>query len=128
MSNQNQVSAVVECIAEALHKEFRAAAKALGRPCHDHGWSNCNRKSYFVRRALRGHIALIETATIVAQQAGKCSKCKHSAHPANDCAERVCDAAGSMEWCPCGVDSRTDAERKAVRDRQVRAVLNGQRQ
>lgn len=142
MSNQKQVSAVTLQIAEALHKEYRAAVKALhtgrlrpghvgtSRNCieeHDHGWSNCHRKQYFIRRALRGHIALIEVAPVAAQNAGKCSKCKHDAHSANDCNEKVNDAAGDTDWCPCGVDSRTDAERKAARDKQVRAVLNGGR-
>ena len=31
-----------------------------------------------------------------------CPKCKHDPHVANDCNERVCDAAGDMDYCPCG--------------------------
>ena len=30
-----------------------------------------------------------------------CAKCKHAAHEPGDCNERVCDAAGDMDWCPC---------------------------
>lgn len=56
----------VEQLAAHLHREFRAAFKALhtgrNRPghlgvpknCiqeHDHGWSKCHRKKYFLRRA-----------------------------------------------------------------------------
>lgn len=67
----------VEALAERLHKEFRAAFKALhsgsgtfmgvgrvqakhGTGClcqHDHGWSKCHRKDYFRRRAERWLVA-----------------------------------------------------------------------
>lgn len=30
-----------------------------------------------------------------------CPKCKHSSHAFNDCKERVTDAAGDVDWCPC---------------------------
>lgn len=58
----------VEDLAEQLHRDFRAAFKALhtgrnkpghiGVPknCineHDHGWSKCHRKNYFRHRAQR---------------------------------------------------------------------------
>lgn len=51
--------------AEELHKTYRAAFKALhqggtrfvdGTGCsaeHDHGFSSCGRKPYFLRRAVR---------------------------------------------------------------------------
>jgi len=31
----------------------------------------------------------------------ECGKCHHKAHEPNKCDERVCDAAGDMDWCPC---------------------------
>ena len=50
----------------------------------------------------------------------KCLKCKHDPHPANDCNERIVDAAGDVDWCPCGagqsaaVQKRTKAYKKAI--------------
>lgn len=63
---------IEEALAEQLHKEYRAAFKALhsgrgsfmgvgrvvskGTGCHsqhDHGWEHCHRKDYFLRRARR---------------------------------------------------------------------------
>ena len=53
-----------EQLAEELHKFYRAAFKAmtkmglasrtsLAQPMsHDHGWSHCNKKKYFLRRAI----------------------------------------------------------------------------
>lgn len=53
----------IEQLAEELHKFYRAAFKALhgttrpigqfqcDAPGHDHGWSHCNKKKYFLRRA-----------------------------------------------------------------------------
>ncbi len=43
-----------------------------------------------------------------------CPKCKHEPHASNACNERVCDAAGDIDDCPCGVDSRTSV--KGFRD------------
>jgi hypothetical protein len=57
----------VEDLAEKLHREFRAAFKALHKMAgngtynecagcvdeHDHGWSKCHRKGYFRNRAKR---------------------------------------------------------------------------
>lgn len=46
----------VEYLAEQLHREYRAAFKALHkgeRSRHDHGWEHCHRKNYFLRRADR---------------------------------------------------------------------------
>lgn len=62
----------VESLAEQLHREYRAAFKALhsgrgsfmgvgrvvskGTGCHsqhDHGWEHCHRKDYFRHRAER---------------------------------------------------------------------------
>jgi hypothetical protein len=31
----------------------------------------------------------------------ECGKCHHEPHKPNDCKERVCDAAGDIDWCPC---------------------------
>jgi len=52
---------VVEVLAYQLHREHRAAEKAMKRATcgrgslnlllHDHGWSNCSQQKYFVRRA-----------------------------------------------------------------------------
>jgi hypothetical protein len=64
---------IVEALAEQLHKEYRAAFKALHsgrgsfmgvgrvvskdatdcRSQHDHGWAHCHRQKYFRRRAER---------------------------------------------------------------------------
>ena len=49
----------LEVLAEELHKFYRAAFKALhSASCfikcsgaHDHGWSHCNKKKYFLNRA-----------------------------------------------------------------------------
>lgn len=56
----------VEQLAEELHRFYRAAFKALHKktnvwgeevnhfnncPGHDHGWSHCNKKEYFRKRA-----------------------------------------------------------------------------
>lgn len=30
-----------------------------------------------------------------------CTKCHHELHRLGQCQERVCDAAGDMDWCPC---------------------------
>lgn len=30
-----------------------------------------------------------------------CGHCKHPDHPVGDCMERICDAAGDIDWCPC---------------------------
>lgn len=30
-----------------------------------------------------------------------CGHCMHSTHPKGDCSERVADAAGDMDYCPC---------------------------
>ncbi|VVB51710.1 Uncharacterised protein [uncultured archaeon] len=52
--------AQIEHVAQQMHKDYRAAFKALHRgglvhtstaQSHDHGWSNCHRKQYFLRRA-----------------------------------------------------------------------------
>ncbi len=32
-----------------------------------------------------------------------CPGCNHDPHKANDCNERVLDAAGDVDWCPCGI-------------------------
>lgn len=37
---------------------------------------------------------------VLAKQ-GACGKCKHAAHEPGKCDERVCDAAGDMDYCPC---------------------------
>lgn len=40
--------------AKELHKFYRAATKAIGDTgwgTHDHGWQNCHKKAYFLRRA-----------------------------------------------------------------------------
>ncbi len=55
---------VVNCLAAALHRNYRAAEKALnGRAGaiegkvvklrHDHGWAGCHRQKYFLKRAER---------------------------------------------------------------------------
>lgn len=44
----------VDLLAKELHKDYRAARKALGDTrwdAHDHGWAHCNRKDYFRKRA-----------------------------------------------------------------------------
>ena len=33
-----------------------------------------------------------------------CIKCKHKIHAANNCSDKICDAAGDLDWCPCGID------------------------
>lgn len=39
-------------LAEELHRQYRAADKALeGSNKHDHGWTACRNKRYFTRRA-----------------------------------------------------------------------------
>jgi hypothetical protein len=30
-----------------------------------------------------------------------CPYCGHDLHKINECNERVCDAAGDIDWCPC---------------------------
>ncbi len=42
----------------------------------------------------------------------KCPKCKHNAHKADDCSDRICDAAGDIDWCPCGITTNTIAPKK----------------
>lgn len=32
----------------------------------------------------------------------KCEFCKHAKHSKDACMERICDAAGDMDYCPCG--------------------------
>lgn len=46
---------LVEAIAQQLHKEYRAAHKALSesKHRHDHGWTFCHNKNYFLKRAER---------------------------------------------------------------------------
>lgn len=55
-------------LAEALHKNYRAAEKAMNRTkkiwrkdkqvknknliLHDHGWKSCGKKQYFIARAM----------------------------------------------------------------------------
>jgi hypothetical protein len=57
---------------------------------------------------------------MMAKKTPRCPKCKHDPHPANDCKERICDAAGDMDWCPCGagqpeaVQKRIKAYKKAI--------------
>jgi hypothetical protein len=50
----------VEMLAHELHKDYRAAFKAMHSgglvhtstaQGHDHGWMHCNRKNYFRKRA-----------------------------------------------------------------------------
>ena len=59
---------VVEMLAEELHKQYRAAFKALHRPSgtrylneHDHGWLACHKRTYFLRRAA----LLIKRASVI---------------------------------------------------------------
>lgn len=42
---------VVENLAMELHRQYRAADKALGDARHDHGWRSCADKKYFRNRA-----------------------------------------------------------------------------
>jgi hypothetical protein len=50
---------VAERLAVELHRQYRAAEKALNGPrsgealplAHDHGWEHCNKKQYFRKRA-----------------------------------------------------------------------------
>ncbi len=44
---------LVEAIAQQLHREYRAAHKALSESPHrhDHGWTFCHNKHYFLKRA-----------------------------------------------------------------------------
>lgn len=48
-----------EALAAELHKEYRAANKALfpggatSGGAHDHGWKKCHKQKYFRRRAQR---------------------------------------------------------------------------
>ncbi len=57
---------------------------------------------------------------MMAKKTPKCLKCKHDPHPVNDCNERVVDAAGDVDWCPCNagqpvaVQKRTKAYKKAI--------------
>lgn len=59
-------AAVVNCLAAELHRNYRAAEKALNGPDktdrnpslkdgvtlrHDHGWESCHKQKYFQRRA-----------------------------------------------------------------------------
>jgi hypothetical protein len=46
---------IIEQLAEELHKFYRDAFKVFAvfhlKGGHDHGWSHCNKKAYFRRRA-----------------------------------------------------------------------------
>jgi hypothetical protein len=73
MAGFKAIEPTAEYLAEQLHREYRAAFKALhsgrgsfmgvgrvvskqGTGCrsqHDHGWEHCHRKDYFLRRAKR---------------------------------------------------------------------------
>jgi hypothetical protein len=56
-------AAAIEILAEDLHRDYRAAEKALRHLCldnnlcadlrHDHGWRSCHKKKYFRNRAGR---------------------------------------------------------------------------
>ncbi len=56
---ENLVVTVAERLAIELHRQYRAAEKALNGPrsgeelplAHDHGWEHCNKKAYFTKRA-----------------------------------------------------------------------------
>lgn len=45
----------VDTLAQQMHRDFRAAVKVLIEygSAHDHGWTKCHRKGYFLRRAKR---------------------------------------------------------------------------
>ena len=48
----------VEALAKQLHRDFRAASKALSlnwsmTNVHDHGWKGCHQQTYFLKRARR---------------------------------------------------------------------------
>jgi hypothetical protein len=64
--SQTETPIEVEFLAAKLHRDFRAASKALlahhiggayhdSSPAtqHDHGWESCHRKKYFRQRAAR---------------------------------------------------------------------------
>ncbi len=57
---------------------------------------------------------------MMAKKTPKCLKCKHDPHPVNDCRERIVDAAGDVDWCPCNagqpaaMQKRTKAYKKAI--------------
>jgi hypothetical protein len=75
---------VIEMLASQLHREYRAAFKALhsgrgsfmgvgrvrsksGTDClseHDHGWTKCHRQKYFLRRAAM----LVKRAAIISPE------------------------------------------------------------
>ena len=57
-----------------------------------------------------------------------CPHCNHEPHPANDCKERVCDAAGDMDWCPCGVASveKAKASSEALAKLQMAIIYMSQ--
>jgi len=65
---------------------------------------------------LRDISQFIEEETKAHRASGKkvkaCGHCKHPDHPQGDCEERVCDAAGDIDWCPCSYGT---AKRKAAR-------------
>jgi len=143
-------SPVTEQLAQQLHREYRAAEKALRctdvageRPYlqHDHGWEGCHKKQYFRQRASRlmvradainpttlGDAEQALAATVLIRRlsvggkfkvvanvrarisprmtASPCSHCKHPQHPVGDCVERVVDAAGDVDWCPCSSEGK----------------------
>lgn len=57
-------------LAMQMHREYRAAYKALGTrrlgyddSLHDHGWEACHRKDYFLNRARRLLLKIERTGT-----------------------------------------------------------------
>lgn len=50
---------------------------------------------------------------------GKCPHCKHDAHNAYDCSERVCDAAGDMDGCPCYMNSRNIPQQTPPKKKRI---------
>lgn len=46
----------------------------------------------------------MKTLTITNEEM-MCPKCKHPVHLKEACGERVCDAAGDIDWCPCQIGS-----------------------
>ena len=64
---------VVELLASQLHREYRAANKAMSanhraqpptQLLHDHGWTKCHRQKYFLRRAAM----LIKRAAVISPE------------------------------------------------------------
>ena len=72
----------------------------------------------YEERCMRDISQFIEEETKAQQAKPKpkvkaCEHCDHPNHVKGDCDERLCDAAGDMDWCPCSYGTAKNKKKAA---------------